>query len=803
MKPEDRIGMIYPENFEQKVDFNKIRLQLKSNCICAMGIENVEAMSFSTDISSIRHSIDLIDEFETLSQEGIPFIVRDYNDLRSEFKRIGIDGTCISIECLFDLKQPLAAISSILRYCKSEQSQKTPTLRSLADNINIDTHIIAEANRLTDDKGGIPDNASPELADIRRQIRSKQNKADSRIRHIMNEAKAAGITDQQSEITIRNGRMVIPVKANNKRSLRGFIHDESATGQTIYIEPDEIFETSNEIRELEYAEQREINRLLMAFTNELRPNLPNMEQAWRLLGEIDFVRAKALLKQATNSIKPTITGTSSLQWRQARHPLLEQHLRNNSKTIVPLDIELNNQRRILIISGPNAGGKSACLKSVGLIQYMLQCGLCVPMRQDSVCGLFDNIFIDIGDEQSLENDLSTFSSHLRNIKKLIETANPTTLFLIDEFGSGTEPQIGGAIAEAVLEEMNKKNAIGVVTTHYANLKLLADKHESVVNGAMLFDTKFMQPTYILTIGKPGSSFAFEIAKKTGFPKHILENATRITGEQHIRFEQQLQQLEIDKKNIRHKEQELRVADDLLNEVITKYQKLLNELENSRKQNMHKAAEEAKELIDKAKSKIELTIKEIKETQADKENTKRLRKDLNELKNEIDKEASAENNNAKDTGSNKIEIGDTVCIDEMQVVGTIDDIRGDIYVVQFDSKHLSTTADKLRKTSKAEGRKTARRWKTGIAEDLNEKATQFDLTLDLRGKRVEEALEATEKYLDEAKLLTIKNIELLHGKGNGVLRRSIREFLSHQHDVEHFCDAPLEAGGSGITRVTLK
>lgn len=795
--------MIYPENFEQKIDFNKIRFQLKSNCISAMGIENVEAMRFSTDIGTISRSIDLIDEFETLSQEGIPFIVRDYNDLRSEFKRIGIEGTCISLECLFDLKQPLAAISSILRYCKSEQSLKTPTLRSLANNINIETHIIAEATRLTDDKGNMPDSASPELADIRRQIRSKQSKADSRIRHIMNEAKTAGISDQQAEITIRNGRMVIPVKASNKKALRGFIHDESATGQTIYIEPDEIFETSNEIRELEYAEQREINRLLMQFTNEFRPYLPDMEQAWKLLGKIDFIRAKALLKQATNSIKPTITDTPSLQWWQARHPILEQHLRSNSKNIVPLDIELNGEKRILIISGPNAGGKSACLKTVGLIQYMLQCGLCVPMRQDSACGLFDNLFIDIGDEQSLENDLSTFSSHLRNIKRLIETANPTTLFLIDEFGSGTEPQIGGAIAEAVLEELNTKKAMGVVTTHYANLKLMADKHESIVNGAMLFDTKFMQPTYILTTGKPGSSFAFEIAKKTGFPKHILENATKITGEQHIRFEQQLQQLEIDKKNIRRKEQELKVADDLLNEVITKYQRLLSDLESSRKQHLRKAADEAKELIDKAKSKIELTIKEIKETQADKENTKRLRKELNELKNEIDKKAPAENSNAKDNDSNDIEIGDTVCIDEMQVVGTVDEIRGDIYVVQFDSIHLSTTADKLRKTSKAEGRKIARRWKTGIAEELNEKATQFDLTLDLRGKRVDEALDATEKYLDEAKLLSIKNIELLHGKGNGVLRRAIREFLNHQHDVEHFCDAPLESGGSGITRVTMK
>lgn len=794
--------MIYPDNFENKIDFDKIRLQLKGNCISAMGIENVDKMRFYTDIDTISCSLELIEEFDTLCQEGVPFIVRDYHDLRSEFKRIKIDGTCISLESLFELKLPLAAIGSILRYCQSESSQKTPTLRALADNISIDTHIIAEANRLTDDKGEVPDNASPELADIRRQIRSKQSRADRRIRQIMSEAKTAGFTDQQAEITIRNGRLVIPVKAGNKRSLQGFIHDESATGQTIYIEPAEIFEASNEIRELEYAEQREINRLLMQFTNELRPFLPELEEAWRLLGMIDFVRAKTLLKQSTDSIKPVLNDTPALQWRQARHPILEQHLRGNGKMIVPLDIKLNDEKRILIISGPNAGGKSACLKTVGLIQYMLQCGLCVPMKQDSTCGIFDSIFIDIGDEQSLENDLSTFSSHLRNIKKLIENASPSLLFLIDEFGSGTEPQIGGAIAEAVLEEMDKKKALGVVTTHYANLKLMADKHESIVNGAMLFDTKYMQPTYILAIGKPGSSFAFEIAKKTGFPKHILDNATKITGEQHIRFEQQLQQLEIDKKNIRRKEQELRVADDLLNEVITKYQKLLNDLENNRKQQLRKAADEAKALIDKANSKIEQTIKEIKETQADKESTKRLRKELSELKEELNKNTIPDKQDHKAV-SEEIKIGDTVCIDEMQIVGVVDDIRGDVYTIVFDSVHLSTTADKLRKTSRAEGRKTARRWKSGIADDLNEKAAQFNLTLDLRGMRAEEALDATAKYLDEAKLLSIKNVELLHGKGNGILRRTLREFLSHQHDVEHFCDAPLEAGGNGITRVTMK
>lgn len=778
---------------------------LAAHCISQMGLERAESVSFTTNINLITKSLEQTEEFISLLQQGVPFPMRDFHDLREAFHRIQIEGTCLSIEDLFALKPSLNVLEAILRFGNSESAMKFPRIKALTDNIFIEKKVFTEANRLVDDKGEIPDNASPELQEIRQSVRRKQGGIDRRIRQIMSDAKTAGWVDQKSEITIRDGRLVIPVKAADKRALRGFIHDESATGQTVYIEPAEIFDTSNEIKELEYAEKREIHKILLGFTAILRPYLSELRKAWSMLGELDFIRAKALLAQETGGVKPALRNEAYFNWIQARHPILEQKLKIQGKEIVPLDLKLDGKDRILVISGPNAGGKSVCLKTTGLIQYMLQCGLMVPMRIDSECGLFESLFIDIGDEQSLENDLSTYSSHLHNMKTLLENATSNSLFLIDEFGTGTEPQLGGAIAEAILLELNKKEVFGIVTTHYANLKLLADNNEGIINGAMLFDTKFMQPMYIMMTGKPGSSFAFEIAKKIGFPKYILENAATITGDQHFKFEQQLQQLEVDKKAIRKKEQDLKIADQLLTEVVTKYKNLLAELESKKKQYIRDAAKEAKELIESANSKIERTIKEIKEAQAEKEKTKELRKELQETKEAIVKkgEAAAEPKKPKPVDDGQLKLGDTVCIDDMQVVGEIIAISDTDATILFDSIKLRTSPDKLRKVSRAEGRKTMRKWQAGIADDLSEKAEHFELTLDVRGKRAEEALDIVEKYIDEAKLLSIKEVSILHGKGNGILRKLIREYLSHQHEIENFCDASLETGGAGITRVYFR
>jgi DNA mismatch repair protein MutS2 len=796
--------VIYPDNYEHKIGFKRIREMLSSLCISQMGLEKADVMSFTNDKSRIVKSLEETEEFLRLLQTGVPFPVRDFHDLREAFHQIQIEGTCLSVEDLFALKPSLNVLESILRFGRSESAEAFPRLKALIENIFIDRSVFTEANRLVDDKGEIPDNASPELLEIRQSIRRKQGGIEKRIRQIMGDAKTAGWVDPKSEITIRDGRLVIPVKAGDKRAIRGFIHDESATGQTVYIEPAEIFDTSNEIKELEYAEKREIHRILMAFTRLLRPYLSELRKAWNMLGEIDFIRAKALLAQQTGGVKPEIQDSPYINWQQARHPLLEQKLKSQGKHIVPLDLKLDAANRILVISGPNAGGKSVCLKTAGLLQYMLQCGLMPPMRVDSQCGLFSSLFIDIGDEQSILDDLSTYSSHLINMKALLEHADERTLFLIDEFGTGTEPQLGGAIAEAILLELNKKQAFGMVTTHYANLKLLADNHEGIINGAMLFDTKFMQPMYLMTTGKPGSSFAFEIAKKIGFPKQILNDAANITGDQHLKFEKQLQQLEVDKKAIRKKEQDLRIADQLLTEVVEKYKGLLSELESKKKQYLRDAAAEAQELIQKANSQIERTIKEIKEAQAEKTKTKEIRQNLEKTKQEIAQKAKEiEEKKKKEEAEAVLKVGDTVCIEEMQVVGEILSISDTDATILFDTVKLRTSPEKLRKVSRAEARKTQRRWQNGIAEDLSEKAEHFELTLDVRGKRAEEALDIVDKYLDEAKLLSIKEVSILHGKGNGILRKLIREKLSHNRDIERFCDASLETGGPGITRVYFK
>ena len=803
-------SMIYPSDFENKIGFKAIRERLNELCISEMGKEFVGKMCFCTDVDEIHTYLRLIEDFQTLMQDGVPFPVRDYNDLREEFKHLSIDGTVISLDSMFALKPTLSALFYVFKFFKSEASEKVPYLKALAEGISIDNHIFTEINRLIDDKGEIPDNASAELAEIRRDIRRKQSSIDHRMHKILVEAKNSGWTDSTAEMTIRDGRPVIPVRAADKRELRGFIHDESATGQTVYIEPAEIFETNNEIKELEYAERREINKILLAFTKILRPEIPNLTMAWRLLGLLDFIRAKALLSHEFNCVIPELTDEPMFDWIEARHPLLEQKLKGQGKQITPLDLRLGDDSRILVISGPNAGGKSVCLKTIGLIQYMLQCGLAIPVKIDSKCGIFHDMFIDIGDEQSLENDLSTYSSHLINMKELLEHGNERTLFLIDEFGTGTEPQLGGAIAEAILLKMNEKKSFGVVTTHYANLKLLADNHPGIVNGAMLFDTRYLQPLYVMMIGKPGSSFAFEIAKKIGFPNEILDSAAEISGREHLDFDQQLQQLEIEKKEVRKKEYELKVADKLLDEVVTKYKNHLADIEKHKNKLLKEATKEAQEIIDRANAKIEKTIREIKEAQAEKNRTKELREELKEMKQNLvneEKNLSKQlKTDEKEVISEELKVGDMVCINELEVVGELLAITDTDVTIQFGDVRLRTTTDKLRKISRSQARKAQQNpsyLRKSIMNDINEKAQKFNLTLDVRGQRGDEAVDNVAKYIDEATLLSIKEVSILHGKGNGILRKLIREYLSKQSCIQNFSDASLETGGAGITRVTLK
>lgn len=781
---------------------------LNSLCISDMGREQVASMHFLTAHDSIETAMVQIDEYMRLSDSGTCFSVHDLNDLREEFKRIQIEGTVIDFEALFNFKTTLMVAAELMSFAKSDVMTDYPALYQIISQINIDRRLITELNRLVDDKGEMPDNASSDLAAIRRTIRQKQGSIDKRIRQIMNDAKSAGWTDAKAEVTIRDGRLVIPVKASDKRQLRGFIHDESATGQTVYIEPVEIFDTSSEIRELEYAERREMNRILSDFTKLVRAQLSSLRHAWLLLGKIDFIRAKVLLSNKIDAVVPIVEDCPMIDIKQARHPILELKLKSQGKEVVPLDLNLEDKNRILIISGPNAGGKSVCLKTVGLLQYMFQCGLPIPVKKNSRCGIFKSIFIDIGDEQSLENDLSTYSSHLLNMKTMLENADEHTFLLIDEFGTGTEPQLGGSLAEAIILKLNEKNTFGVVTTHYANLKLLADSHEGFVNGAMLFDTRFMQPLYLLMTGRPGSSFAFEMARKIGLPKDVLDQAATISGEAHLKFEHQLQQIEIEKKEIRKKEQELRMADKLLNEVVERYKAMSSELEQKKRQLLHDANAEARNIIDSANQKVEHTIKEIRETQADKETTRNLRKELNEVKQSFDKQVKElEEPEKKVEKTELFKVGDVVAIIDMEVVGELVAVCDTDVTVLFDNVRLRTTPDKIQKVKRSDLKKAlknrAQYFKDSVANDLAAKSSQFALTLDVRGQRAEEALESVAKYLDEAALLSVKEVSILHGKGNGILRRLIREYLSHQNTVASFADASIETGGTGITCVKLK
>jgi DNA mismatch repair protein MutS2 len=810
-----KLHLIYPHNFEEKLGFDRLRQWLMSYCISEMGIEQAQLMVFETSLPVIQEKLSLIQEFKKMMDDGLPFPVRDYSDLRNELHHLRIEGTVISQEALFALKPNLNALKTILRFADSESAIQYPAFLNLCKGSTLDNTIWSECNRLTDDKGDIPDAASAELAGIRKQIRQKLSTIDRQVNKLLQEAKNAGWADSGVEATIRNGRMVIPVRAADKRKLKGFIHDESATGQTVYIEPTAVFDTNNEVRELEYAEKREINRILAAFSRLLRPHLSSLLTGWELLGSIDLIRSKTILAQQMQATIPEVIAQPLVNWKQARHPLLEKSLNEQKRKIVPLDLFLDEKQRILIISGPNAGGKSVCLKTAGLIQYMLQCGLAVPMAADSVCGIFDALFIDIGDEQSLENDLSTYSSHLLNMKYFMEYASPKSLFMIDEFGTGTEPQLGGAIAEAVLKTLNSKKAFGLITTHYANLKLLADQQEDIFNGAMLFDTKRLEPLYMLQTGKPGSSFAFEIARKIGFPEQILELASGITGQSHLDFDEQLQQLEVEKKALAQKQTEVRLADQLLNEVIEKYKRLLKQVEDRKKQLLAEAGSEAKLLIDKANKQIEHTIKEIREAQADKEKTKELRQKLRDSRDQLGDEAvelaaRLQQIDEKEEADHKIaalKVGDFVRIEEMDITGELLAISEHEAVISFNSVKLRTSPEKLSKLSRKESRKEIQHRKTGSARsvtaDLNEKVSQFKLTIDLRGQRAEEALEQVAKYLDEAILLSIKEVNILHGKGNGILRKLIREFLSKQKEVVSFDDAPPETGGNGVTKVSFR
>ena len=615
--------MIYPQNFEQKIGFDQIRQLLKDRCLSTLGEERVSDMVFSDQYEEVEEKLNQVTEFIRIIQEEDGFPDQFFFDVRPSLKRVRIEGMYLDEQELFDLRRSLETIRDIVRFLhRNEEEEESdtpyPSLKRLAGDIAVFPQLIGKIDGILNKYGKIKDNASTELARIRRELSSTMGSISRSLNSILRSAQSEGYVDKDVTPTMRDGRLVIPVAPGLKRKIKGIVHDESASGKTVFIEPAEVVEANNRIRELEGDERREIIRILTEFSNTLRPSIPEILQSYEFLAEVDFIRAKSYFAIQTNCLKPAIENEQLLDWTMAVHPLLQLSLAKHGKKVVPLDIELNQKQRILIISGPNAGGKSVCLKTVGLLQYMLQCGMLIPLHERSHAGIFSSIFIDIGDEQSIEDDLSTYSSHLTNMKIMMKNCNERSLILIDEFGGGTEPQIGGAIAEAVLKRFNRKQTFGVITTHYQNLKHFAEDHEGVVNGAMLYDSHRMLPLFELCIGKPGSSFAFEIAKKIGLPKEILEDAASKIGEDHINYDKHLKDIARDKRYWEEKRRRIHENEKRLDEVVEKYRQELTEASRLRKESIKEAQQKAQEIIHSANKTIEQTIRDIRENQAEKD-----------------------------------------------------------------------------------------------------------------------------------------------------------------------------------------
>ncbi len=807
------IDLIYPADLETKIGFDRIRAMLIDRCMSSLGRRHVEKISMLTQKDRIELLLNQTEEFRQVLLQSLAFPQSNYFDPTEAFRRIKPFETFLEPEDLLDLKLSYETILRIIAFLSqrtSEETLKYPWLATLTANLETDPQLPKDIDRIIDERAEVRSSASPALAEIRRRRQRLEVEANRKIAHLLQQAKSQGLVSSDVELALRNGRQVIPIAAGHKRKIRGIIHDQSATGQTVYLEPEEVFEINNEIRELDLEERQEIIRILKTFTDRLRPLVPELNACYRMLGIMDAIRAKALIAIDMLAQKPRINESPGMQWIKAMHPLLYLSHKAQKKHVEPLDIDLENDNRILVISGPNAGGKSVCLKTCGLLQYMIQCGLLVPMADYSEAGIFEQLFIDIGDQQSLENDLSTYSSHLLNMKHFMKHSNGKTLFLIDEFGAGTEPRIGGAIAESILEKLNQKGAFGVVTTHYANLKLMAGKHKGIANGSMLFDTRNMRPLFRLKTGNPGSSFAFEIARNIGLPEDILKQAGEYAGVQELDFDRQLQDLDLKKAELEDKEKELRSADHFLSEMIDKYEKLSGELEGRKAEILAQSRAEAKKVLADTNRMIENTIRKIKEAQAGKEETRQARLEMDQYiqqQEEKLKEAKSRQKKEKkpaaapvpERDNTPIKIGDSVRVEGQQSIGEVLEISGKKAVVSFGSIKFRTTLNMLEKLKKSSLAPPAeRKVKVKMTFDINEKAAEFNPQIDIKGLRAEEALIKLRRYIDDAVLLGVKQVKILHGKGDGILREAVRDLLHGIPEINRYRDEHPDRGGAGAT-----
>ncbi|MDD2225504.1 MAG: endonuclease MutS2 [Dysgonamonadaceae bacterium] len=808
--------MVYPENFEQKIDFHKIRQSIDSFCLSPLGQEKIGEMQFSTSFEEIDRRLSQTDEFIRILQEEDSFPTDHFYDVRPVLRRLHVEGSWIDQNALLELRRSLQTIYAIVAFLRRDEDKnpKYPHLLALAGNVVVYPDLIKKIDTLLDDSGQIKDSASPQLADIRRRLTTTMNSVSKILNTILRNAQSEGFVDRDVTPAMRDGRLVIPVDPSHKRRIRGIVHDESASGKTVYIEPAEVVEANNRIRELENEERREIIRILTDFTDYLRPFLPDLLEAYEFLGWVDFIRAKAKFAGQIHAIKPVVENRPEIDWVQAVHPLLYLSLQKQNRQVVPLDIALNRENRILIISGPNAGGKSVCLKTVGLLQYMVQCGLPIPVKENSRVGIFNDIFIDIGDEQSIENDLSTYSSHLLNMKFFLKNCNEKSLLLIDEFGSGTEPQIGAAIAEALLDQFNRKQSFGVITTHYRNLKQYAVEHPGVINGAMLYDRHQMQPLFRLSIGNPGSSFAVEIARKIGLPEEVIDRAAEIIGSDAINIDKYLQDISRDKRYWERKRSEIRHERKRASELSAKYQAELEEIEKQKKEILSQAKLQAEQLLTESNARIEKVIREIRQSQAEKERTKQVRRSLNEFRERVERKENETNERSKFRSPRKkkkpqekvaLLPGDAVRLKGQTVAGKILEIQGQKAWVVFGSIKSTVPIDKLEKVSQRQLKKEIKATPSdsNMRELIHERKLKFKPDIDVRGMRGDEALQAVMYFIDDAIQLGISRVRILHGTGTGALRQIIREYLGTVDGVTHFQDEHVELGGAGITVVDLE
>lgn len=837
--------MIYPKNFENKIGFHDIRALLKERCLSSLGKGKVDELAFSADAGMVNEWLHQVREFRKLQEEHDDFPMQYFFDMRESVARIRLAGTHLEEEEVWDLRRSLETIMHMVDFLQGDMPY--PALQRQCEGVVTFPWLIRRADSILDKFGKIKDSASMTLASIRHELTKTEGSISRTLYTILHAAQKDGVVDKDVAPTLRDGRLVIPVAPGMKRKISGIVHDESSTGKTVFVEPTEVVEANNKVRQLEAEERREVIRILTLFSNEVRPHIEDIIDSYQFLATIDLLYAKSELARLFHAIEPEVEDRPHIDWTHAIHPLLALSLEKQDKRVVPLDIALNG--RLLIISGPNAGGKSVCLKTVGLLQYMLQCGLPIPVSERSACGVFQDIMIDIGDEQSIEDDLSTYSSHLMNMKRMMAQASEKTLLLIDEFGGGTEPTIGGAIAEAVLKQFWKKKAFGVITTHYQNLKHFADNHEGVVNGAMLYDRHEMQALFQLSIGQPGSSFAIEIARKTGIPEEVIRDASDIVGSEYVQSDKFLQDIVRDKRYWENKRQSIHQQEKRLEVRGERLEASIEEIDRERKAILRHAKEQAEDLLQEANRRIENTIREIREAQAAKEETRRLRDDLEAFKQELsDRDCQAEDEKIarkmaqiearrerkeqrrrkkeqqtaeqakKETPTEErpsstamLTIGATVRIKGLSTVGRIEKIDGKQATVLFGGMHTKMDIGRLEPAKAQAGSTTAEDRHTTLnniavsrstREAIDQRKLNFRQDLDVRGMRGDEALNAVTYFIDDAILVGVTRVRILHGKGNGILRQLIRQYLSTVPNVNHYADEHVQFGGAGITVVDL-